>query len=163
MVPRAEVGQPLAVEIVDHPPLRLHALRHPGPLGTITDTYRQLRRWRETYGVVAACPAVGLCYDDLEDEKGLRYYAGALLPDGVPASNGVEILEVPGGRYACYRLVGPFGMIDPTFRLLYGTWLSNSGFEPDDRPAIELYRTAPTMASCRVPVIDLMIPIRAAA
>lgn len=163
MVPRAGVGQPLAIGIVDHPALRVHALRHPGPLGTITDTYRQLRHWREAHGMVAACPAVGLCYDDLEDEKGLRYYASAVLPGGVPASDGVEILEVPGGRYACHRLVAPFGMIDPTFRLLYGTWLPNSGFEPDDRPAIELYRTAPTMTPCRVPVIDLMIPIRAAA
>ena len=40
----------------------------------------------------AAGPAIGLCYDDLEDETGLRCYAGPLFD--------VEIPEAPSGRYA---------------------------------------------------------------
>lgn len=152
---------PLRVAIVEHPAVRVHALRHLGSFGTIKDTFVRLRRWRAERGVAdRAHLRVGLSYDDLADEKGCRYYAGVVLPEHVAPSDGIEIQDVPAGCYASHRLIGPYGMIEPTFNVLFATWLPRSGYEPDDRPALELYRDGAGIGAADVPVTDLLIPIR---
>ncbi len=52
----------------------------------------------------------------------------------------IEALRVEGGLYAVHRLIGPYALISPTFRALYGGWLPQSGYARDDRPGLELYR-----------------------
>jgi hypothetical protein len=73
-----------------------------------------------------------------------------LRPDDDPASFGAERGTLPGGRYACVRLVGEppgvYGQIGPTAERL--------ARRPDadaTRPTLEYYR--------RHDVIDVLVPI----
>jgi AraC family transcriptional regulator len=69
-------------------------------------------------------------------------------------------VRIEGGLYAAHRLVGPAALIAPTFQALFGGWLPQSDYEPDDRPALEIYRGPPSSAARKQGVTDLLIPIR---
>lgn len=81
--------------------------------------------------------------------ESFRYFAGVVFERPVKAEDGVEMLEVPGGKYASYRLVGPYDGIRPAFHRRYGEWLPRSGNVPDDRPR---WRSIATIHTTRRPM-----------
>lgn len=151
----------MKVEIIEQAPIRAHVLAHEGPVAAIPDSWSRLWRWHVEAGLAGrSLYPVGVCYGDPETEGGFRYYAGLVFPDGVEASGDIQILDIPGGRYASYRHVGPYIGIAGAFQKLYGEWLPSSGYEPDDRPAVEIYRNTPYDAAPEALVTDLLVPIR---
>lgn len=76
------------------------------------------------------------------------------------ACDAVEPLRLDGGLYAVHGLIGPYALISPTFRALYGGWLPQSGYARDRRPALELYRDPLVAGLQQTCVTDLMTPIR---
>jgi AraC family transcriptional regulator len=83
-----------------------------------------------------------------------------VFPGGVTPPEGVEALEVPGGRYGSYRHVGPYSELNGAFQKLYGEWLPSSGYEPDDRPSLEVYRNSPYDTPPEGLITDLLIPLK---
>jgi AraC family transcriptional regulator len=73
-----------------------------------------------------------------------------------------ERIDVPGGQYVCYRLAGSYHGIPDAFTMLYRDWFPESGFVPDDRPSLEIYRNNPFDTPESALITDLMIPIRRA-
>jgi AraC family transcriptional regulator len=147
-----------AVTIVEWPATTIFALRHDGPITTIPHCYRRLQRWAVEHGLCwSELPRIGIGYGDPEQDEGFHYLAGLMLSAGFTDADGLERHELPGGRYGTYRLIGSHTLIAPTFQALFGGWLPQSGLEPDDRPALELYHQ-PTADSAHV--TDLLIPIR---
>jgi AraC family transcriptional regulator len=57
----------------------------------------------------------------------------------------VNVMDVPGGKYAVSEFVGTAHEIRGAWEELYRSWLPESGFEPDDRPCIEIYRGNPSV------------------
>jgi AraC family transcriptional regulator len=149
------------VEIIERAAIRAHAVAHEGAVAAIPETWARLWRWHEQAGL-AGSPLypIGVCYDDPEAECGFRYYAGLVFPAGVEGAGGLRILDIPGGRYAFYRHVGPYSDIAGAFRNLYGAWLPSSGHESDDRPALEIYRNTPCDTPAERLATDLLVPVR---
>ncbi len=147
-----------AVQIVDLPAQRLRALRHTGPFATIPHVHRQLRL---RVGVGAICGKWGVSFGRRGGAGNFRYYAAVASPDPWPEQADVETLELPAGRYAVHRLVGPYTLINATVQALYARWMPGSGYEPDDRPILERYLDISSRgiepAAFRT---DLLIPIR---
>ncbi|RFU43849.1 GyrI-like domain-containing protein [Paraburkholderia sp. DHOC27] len=159
------------VQIVELAPFDAVCLRHDGPTATISQTFRTLRmRWRQLVGDAVSenvdGHTVGICTGDPEEPGTFVYFAG-IIP-GTPVasiaptelSGELETVRVAGGLYASHRLVGPYPLIASTFQALYGGWLPHSGYEPDDRPNLELYRSKPLPDQRCECVTDLMIPLR---
>jgi AraC family transcriptional regulator len=148
------------VEIVERPKQRLHALRHVGSFATIPHTHRQLRL---RAGTRAISEKWGASFGNPEQAGRFRYYAAIASPDPWPEDSEVEALEIPGGRYAVQRLVGPYTRINAAAQALYKRWMPGSGYEPDDRPTLEHYLDTSSRdiapAALRT---DLLIPIRSA-
>jgi len=149
------------VELVELAPLDLLCLRHEGPAATISQTFRTLwqmlgcsAKWALAQGTI------GMSTGDPEEDSDFRYLAGIVPTSAMEASGQVEAVRIEGGLYAAHRLVGPYGLIASTFRALFGGWLPHSGYEPDDRPALEFYRSRPAPDRQHEYVTDLMIPIR---
>jgi AraC family transcriptional regulator len=150
---------PSDVEITELPPIDVLCLRHQGPIATIDLTYRKLLR---TLGIGKPfCQdTIGICSGDPEERDGFHYLAGIVPTAPIEPVGAVEAVRVEGGLYASYRLVGPWALIAPTFRTLFGGWLPQSGYDPDHRPALELYRHRSTPEARQECVTDLLIPIR---
>ena len=149
------------VELVELGPLDLLCLRHEGPAATISQSFRTLWQMLGCNASWAlAQGTIGMSTGDPEEDGGFRYLAGVVPAAAMEASGQVEAVRIEGGLYAVHRLVGPYGLIAPTFRALFGGWLPHSGYEPDDRPALEFYRSRPAPGRQHEYVTDLMIPIR---
>lgn len=148
----------LAVQIVERPAQRLHALRHQGPPSTIPHTQRRLYLQcgqRATHRLGASC-------GDPQDTGGdFRYYAAVALPEPLPAADGgLELLDIPAGLYARHTLTGPYTRINAALAAIHTRWLPASGYEPDDRPTLEHYLNSPRNAAQADLRTDLLIPIR---
>ena len=147
-----------SVRIVDMPEQRLRALRHTGSFATIPHTHRQLR---VRVGAGAICEKWGVSFGKRGAAGDFRYYAAIASPDPWPEHADVETLELPAGRYAVHRLVGPYTLINATVQALYARWMPASGYEPDERPMLERYLDTSSRGIAPAALrTDLLIPIR---
>lgn len=153
------------VEFVELAPFDVLCLRHHGLQATISQTFRTLRMlWPQLVGDTASArfdgPTIGICSGDPEEPGSFSYLAGIIPPTPIEPTGALETVRLAGGLYAAHRLTGPYALIAPTFQALFGGWLPNSGYEPDDRPALECYRNRPSPDLRHECVTDLMIPLR---
>ncbi len=159
--PRIKGGTAMKIEIVELAPSTAFTYRHHGPINTVKDTYSRLWQWQIENGIAGQSKeAIGICYGDIAGDDEFRYYAGIIWTKPIKVAGDIEIHEVPGGKYGCYRLIGSHDGIPAAFQKMYGEWLPTSGFEPDDRPALEIYRNNPFDTAANELITDLMIPIR---
>lgn len=147
------------VQLVGREPVRVQALRHYGPIATIPHTHRHLRQ------LVAQQPIdlwMGISYGDPEADGDFAYFAATTLKREGMIGGDVVPVDIPAGLYASYVLTGPYTQINAAINALYSLWLPSSGYEPDDRPMLELYRNNPEKVLPEALQTDLLIPLRPA-
>jgi AraC family transcriptional regulator len=71
-------------------------------------------------------------------------------------------MTLQGGAYAMARFT-----LDPTqygdaWAAVYGGWLPESGYVPDDRPAFELCHSGPEDRDDGKMVVDICVPVKPA-
>ena len=160
----AQNGAPAAhfdVTIRHVPELRLAVEDHTGNYMNIGGAYERL------FGRVAALGLlgpgirmIGIYLDDpgaVSEEK-LRSQAGLLVEGPLPDT--LRTATVGGGDYATLRHKGPYSDMRAAYRWLFGTWLPQSGREPDDRPVLEEYLNSPRDTPPGDLLTDLYLPIR---
>lgn len=145
------------VRIVERTARRIAALAHSGPAAAIKHTHQRMRR---LLGDAPVVETLGISWGDASEPETFRYYAAVVLGAGAPTPAGLEALELPGGPYALHELTGPYAQITPAATALYAIWLPASGYEPDDRPLIEIYRNSPRDTPAHALRTDLLMPIR---
>jgi AraC family transcriptional regulator len=147
------------IRVVKQPAQRLHALRHRGPFATIPHTHRRLY-------LHAGCRTItghwGASFRATDGPDRYRYYAALASCEPWPGGTEVELLDIPGGMYAVYRVSGPYARINAAARSLYARWLPGSGYEPEDRPMLEHYLNSSREVAQDQLRTDLLIPICAA-
>jgi AraC family transcriptional regulator len=151
----------LAVELVERAPQRVHGLLHRGPASTIPHTY-----WRLMH-IAGAWPVrgvIGVARGDGDDGRsspdgGFVYHAAVALDGDAPQASELVAMDLAGGRCAQLTLIGPYAQINAAISALYSVWLPQSGFEPDDRPVIEVYHSTFDTPPQELRT-DLLIPIR---
>ena len=134
-----------------------------GPHG-IPDTWMKLQKWMTTHGLAGPDSVkIGIGQDDpkVTAPEKCRYDACVVVPDAFAADRHVNLADLPGGRYAIMAFTGTAHEIGEAWDALYRSWLLGSGYQPDDRPCLELYRGDPMVAGrpgafrC-----ELCVPIR---
>jgi AraC family transcriptional regulator len=144
-------------QLIEQGAMRVQALRHRGPLGTIPHTHRHLH---QLIGTHPFRQWLGIAHGDPEAGDDFYYFAAAELVDEPPVSAEVELIDIPAGCYASHALIGPYTQINATISALYSLWLPYSGYEPDDRPLLEIYRNSPRDTAPEQLHTDLLIPVR---
>lgn len=139
-------------------------MRHVGPFGAhgIPELWMNLRRWMERREVRADV-MLGVAHDDpdVTDPAKCRYDACVVVPSDFAADRWVNLADLAGGRYAVTSFTGTAHDIRPAWERIYRGWLPGSGYEPDDRPCLEVYRGGPAVKGrpgafrC-----DLCVPLR---
>ena len=146
------------------PSYRVAYMRHVGPYGPkgIPQLWRRLARWRiaqEFDG--AAAIVLGVVYDDprIAASHTCRYDACVVVPRDFPGSEHVNVTCPASGSYAVCEFNGTAADIPEAWDRTFGEWLPDSGFEPDDKPCIELFGSSvpdpPRSFSC-----ELCLPVR---
>ena len=136
--------------IVKTPAIRVAALAHRGPYLAIGTTFERLLAQAAGRGLLGPdVKTFGVYYDDpaATPTNALRADACLAIPDGQDVSGELQVREIRGGRYAVVLHVGPYAELERPYGWLYGTWLAQSGEEPDNAPTVERYlndaRTVP--------------------
>ena len=156
----------MMITVTTLPPYRIAYMRHVGPYGAhgIPALWKRFEKWMETHDLLGPDSIkLGIGRDDPEvtaPEK-CRYDACVVVPERFEADQWVNVTTVPGGKYAVNVFVGTAHEIGAAWEALYRTWLPGSGYEPEDRPCLEIYRGNPGVSSrpgafrC-----ELCVPIR---
>lgn len=136
----------MRVEIREIPPYRIAYMRHFGPYGAkgaIVALWTQLWHWIRSRDLVhPGMLTVGIGHDapSIVAQDRLRYDAGLIVGDDFKPDRAVNVANLPGGKYAVAPFQGPTTVITDAWARLYTVWLPGSGYQPEDRPRLELRR-----------------------
>jgi AraC family transcriptional regulator len=123
-------------------PIRVAAVPHRGAYMNIGSTFERLIALAAGQGLLGSeMRTFGIYYDDpaATPVSELRADACLAIADGCVPGGELQVREIRGGRYAVVHHVGPYAELEHPYRWLYGTWLAQSGEEPDNAPTVEEY------------------------
>jgi len=104
---------------------------------TLSDFIRRARDLRQpgtlTIGIGHDAPRIA-------DPDKLRYDACIVVREDFRPDRFVNVADLPGGKYAVARFEGAPTGISEAWDTLFTTWIPSSGYQPEDRPCLELYR-----------------------
>jgi AraC family transcriptional regulator len=167
--PGNDAGDPkettMDVKIETVPPCRVAYLRYIGPYAPagISDVWHRLAHWagpRELWGDDRIC--LGIPHDNphVTDPSKCRYDAAVVVPAGIDATGEVNVIDLPGGKYAVARFVGKPWEVGAVYDRLFAEWLPRSGYQPDDRFILERYRGQAFDAATGNFTCDVCAPVR---
>ncbi len=158
---------PLTVQVQDLPAHPIAYVRNVGPYkgnpALFERLYGVLCGWAGPRGLIQP----GTCFmnlyhdnPDITPEAKQRIEVALSVPEGTqPAGEiGVKVLE--GGRYAMARIDILPHQYEEAWQSLVAGWLPGSGYQFDDRPALEIYRNDPATDPNGRHILDLCLPVR---
>jgi AraC family transcriptional regulator len=145
------------VHIVELPAREVLALRHVGPAATIPHTWH---RMQQRFGERPISDWLGLSVGEPDEAEGYAYYVGVTPREGDVPDHALETIHIPAGSWALYELIGPYTRINTAFDAVYSRWMPGSGYEPDQRLALEHYLNSPSDTAPADLSTELLIPVR---
>ena len=156
----------MTIEIRALGPFHLAYMRHVGPYGAsgIPELWEKLRAWMEPRGLATDQAAkLGIGYDDpsITPPDKCRYDACVVVPREFAADRWVNVMDLPAGQYAVSAFRGTAREIGGVWDRIFSAWLPGSGYQPDERPCIEVDRDNPMVGDePGVFRCDLCLPVR---
>ncbi len=139
-----EKGIVMRVELKTLSPMRLAYMRHTGAYGqpSITRMWERFGVWCGEHGLMNPRRKMyGIAQDNpmITPADKCRYDACVEVDDAFKPQGEVGVQNFGGGRYACARFTGTGADIHAAWMRMFGEWLPQSGYQADDKPALELY------------------------
>jgi AraC family transcriptional regulator len=156
------------VEVKELPELHVAYIRHVGPYqgdaALFEGLWGRMMRWAGPRGLVNPPETRCLClyHDDPEitDQEKLRVSVCVSVPEGTEVEGEIGTMTVAGGKYAVARFELGADEYAAAWATLYGGWLPNSGYQPDDRPAFELCLNNPEEHPEHKSIVEICVPVR---
>lgn len=150
-------------EIKEMPELKLVYCRHQGAFDQIGNAYGTLMQWAGPRGLLSSpnMKTVTVYHDDpnVTDPQKVRQSACITVDSDVKTEGEIGNMTVPGGKYA----VGRFEIDETGFEKAWNSaciWLSESGYQPDDRHPYELYHNNHEEHPERKFILDICMPVK---
>ena len=152
------------VTVTTLPPMTLAAMPHKGSYLEIGPTFGVLMGLAGSKGLLGPdTRMLGIYYDDpsTTPAEELRSEACVVVPEGTQLDqDGVRIIQMPGGRHAVARHVGPYEELMTAYHRLFTAWLPDSGEEAADRPCFEIYLNTPQDTPPAELITDVHLPLQ---
>jgi AraC family transcriptional regulator len=142
---RVERGNsPMQVELKTLSDTRVAYLRHIGPYGGpgIARAWQRFVAWCGEHGLTQPRRRMyGLCLDspDVTSPEKCRYDACIEVDASFQPQGEIGVETIAGGRYACATFTGTSAEVREGWNQFLSEWLPGSRYQPDDRPAVEIY------------------------
>jgi AraC family transcriptional regulator len=153
-----------AVEVKDLPEMTVAYARHIGPYNQIPEAFERLGRWARPRGLYAVPGRTSLAvyHDDPDNtaESKLRSSACVTVAPGTEVSGDINLMTIPGGKYAVARFEIRPDQFGEAWDALMGEWFPSWGWLPDDRMCFEVYIEDPEDNPAGHFVIDICEPVR---
>lgn len=141
----------LDVEVRQFPPMVVAYIRHMGPFQENAKLFEhlfgRLAAWAKPRGLMddPSTRLLSVHHDnpDITDPRRLRLDAALTIPEETRVSGEVGKQTLEGGAYAVARVRIHAKQYMESWDALMGGWLPDSGYQPDDRPCLEIYLNDP--------------------
>ena len=156
----------MQVNVTTLPSYRVAYLRTVGPYGpggAIPRLWERLQRWaaaRDLWTADRIC--LGVAHDNpaVTDPDKCRYDACIVIPEGFTPDAQVNVTQSAGGKYGAAPFKGTPLDIGAAWDAVFSQWLPQSGFQPDDRPCMEVLRGDFVDRETGAISCDLCVPVR---
>ncbi len=158
----------LNIEIKEIPVVHVAYVRHVGPYKgdshLFEGLFNRLMTWAGPRGLfVPGAKVMAVYHDDpktTEEEK-LRVSACITVEADTPVDGEIGKMAVPGGKFAVagFELEGS-NEYEEAWNMVFGEWLPESGFQPDDRLCYEIYHNDPKEHPKGHHIVDICIPVK---
>ena len=141
---RTEEGA-MSVQVRELPPYHAAYMRYVGPYGPhgIPELWVKFQKWMEARGLATdAAVKLGVSHDDphITAAEKCRYDVCIVVSQDFPSDKWVNVVDLPGGKVAASEFTGGAHEIGEAWERVFSAWLPGSGYQPDDRPCVEVYR-----------------------
>ncbi len=155
------------VEIQDLKPMTVAYVRHMGPYkgdsGLFAELFGKLYRWAGPRGLLnfPETLVMSIYHDDpnLTEQDKLRLSVCITVPEETEVEGEIGKMEIPAGKWALARFELGEKDYEAAWQAVMGEWLPSSGYQPDDRPCMEIYRNNPEEHPEHKCVVDICIPV----
>jgi AraC family transcriptional regulator len=156
--------QAQSVEVKELSELHVAYIRHIGAYNRIGEAFEKLMRWAGPRGLLRFPETKSLAvYRDspeVTDVSRLRSDACITVPEGTKVDGEVNLMRIPGGKFAVGRFEISGDQFGEAWNVLMGGWLPGSGWQPDDRMCYELYLNDHERHPQKKFIIDICEPIK---
>ena len=156
------------VEIREMPEFHVAYVRHIGPykgdVQLFENLFARLLGWAGPRGLLRFPETRVLSvYHDvpcITDEHRLRTSACITVPDYTAVEGEVGKMNIPGGKYAVARFEIKSDEFENAWNMLFGGWLPESGFQPDDRPCYDISLNDHREHPQNKHTVDICLPVK---
>jgi len=146
-------------------------LRHIGTYEELGIVFKpmigRLMEWAQSKGELNENTRLLAVYHDnpnITDEDKLKTSICVTVAEDTKTQGDIGKMEIAGGEYA----IGHFEINDADAALehgqawdyMYGVWLPQSGYMPDDNPVFEVYVNNPETHPERKHIVDIYLPVK---
>ena len=165
-----KTGQKLTteIEVKDIPEMHIAYVRHIGPYAKNEKLFEGLMNklcaWAGPRGLLERPDAkiLAVYHDnpDITDEKNLRTDMCLTVPPDTRVDGEIGKSVIPAGKYAVAHFELDSDQYGDAWSTIYGGWLPESGYQPDDRPGFELYLNNPEDHPEHKCVVDICVAVK---
>lgn len=156
------------VEVKDVPEMHIAYIRHIGPyagdMALFKKLFDKLCAWAGPRGLLRfpETKFIAIYHDnpDVTDEARLRTDVCITVPADTKAEGEIGKAIIPAGKYAIAHFEINVEQYGDAWSALYGGWLPESGYQPDDRPCFELYLNDPKTHPQGKHIVDIYAPVK---
>jgi len=156
------------VEVKELPDMPVAYIRHIGPYKGDGDLferiYTKLFKWAGARDLLnfPETKTMAIYHDnpDITDESKLRTSMCITVPEGTEVDGEIGKMIVEGGKHAIGHFELDVDEYEQAWKTIYGDWLPQSGYQPDDKPCFEIYHNDPNEHPKNKHIVDICIPVK---
>lgn len=159
--------KPDSVEVKKLPEVTVAYVRHVGPYKGDASLFEKLIgricSWAGSRDLLGPDTKLICVYHDnpeVTDENKLRVSVCLTVPENAKVDSEIGKMKIEGGTYVTAHFeINPDGYQD-AWNWVYGQWLPESGYQPDDKPCFELYGPDPKDHPQGKHIFDICVPVK---
>ncbi len=156
------------VEVKELPALEVAYVRHIGPYAgdakLFEGLFTKIMTWAGPRGLIRFPETLlmSVYHDDpnITDGAKLRTSVCITVPKETKSDSEIGTMMIDGGTYAVANFEIFSDQYPEAWQSVYGGWLPDSGYQPDDGAPFEIYRNDPREHPEGKCLVDICIPVK---
>ena len=156
------------VEVKELPEMTVAYVRHIGPYkgdsALFDKMFTKLFKWAGARDLInfPETKTLAVYHDnpDITDDSKLRTSMCITIPSDTEVDGEIGKMNVEGGKHAIGNFELNADEYEQAWKIIYGDWLPQSGYQPDDKPCFEIYYNNPNEHPENKHIVDICIPVK---
>ncbi len=156
------------VEVKELPEITVAYVRHIGPYkgdsALFDKMFTKLFKWAGARDLInfPETKTRAMYHDnpDITDDSKLRTSMCITVPSDTEVDGEIGKMNVEGDKQAIGHFELNADEYEQAWKIIYGDWLPQSGYQPDDKPCFEIYYNNPKEHPEKKHIVDICIPVK---